>query len=216
MNTKHIIYVCLVVGALLFLVSSPVNANAASGLTVFGSTEVRSSDLKPFPKWTGTLSRYFDQKKLAERNCGLEKFNPCALRAWEEKVDSLQDKNTLAQLREVNRYLNKVRYVLDPINWGVPDYGSTPNEFFAVDGDCEDYAIAKFISLRALGIPNEDMRIMVVQDMNLGGIIHSVLAVRLNGQVYILDNQIPKLEKATRIHHYRPIYSINEGSWWRH
>jgi len=202
--------VCIIICSLF-----PVPVHAR-GLQVFTAQEVRSSDLKPFPKWTGALSRYFNQKKLAERPCGSDKFNPCSLQTWEKKVNSLQGKGKLAQLREVNRYLNKVNYVLDPINWGVADYWSTPNEFFAVDGDCEDYAITKFISLRALGFSNDAMRIMVVQDMNLGGIIHSVLAVKLDGEIYILDNQIPKLEKAKNIHHYRPIYSINEGNWWRH
>lgn len=192
------------------------HAAEAGGLREFTGREVESSDLKPFPKWTGTLDRYFDQKKLTETPCGSDKFNPCKLNEWQAKIDSLQGKPLVDQLREINRYLNGVRYVLDPINWGVADFWSTPNEFFAVDGDCEDYAIAKFISLRALGVPNDQMRIMVVQDMNLGGIIHSILAVKVGGTVYILDNQIPRLADASGIYHYKPIYSLNEAAWWRH
>ena len=201
--------------ALVLALLSP-NLAFSKGLEEFSGNEVQSSDLKPFPKWTGTLNRYFDQKKLADRPCGSDKFNPCDLQNWQSKIASLQGKPLMTQVTEINLYLNKVRYVLDPVNWGVADYWSTPGEFFEVDGDCEDYAISKFISLRALGVPNDQMRIMIVQDQNLGGIIHSILAVKLNGKVYILDNQIPRLVEANSIYHYKPIYSINESAWWRH
>lgn len=194
----------------------PHNAFARQGLENFSGREVESSDLKPFPKWTGMLDRYFDQKQLQAHPCGSHNFNPCTLSDWKRKLETLRGKPLMDQLREINGHLNTVRYVLDPVNWRVDDYWTTPNEFFAVDGDCEDYAIAKFMSLRALGVPNDAMRIMVVQDMNLGGIIHSVLAVRVDDTTYILDNQIPQLVRASSIYHYRPIYSINETGWWRH
>lgn len=200
----------------LLLCMNPDAAFAARGLTNFTGKEIRSDNLRPFPKWTGTLERYFNQLTLQSRPCGSVRFNPCALWQWKAKVDSLRGKPILTQLKEINHYLNTVPYVLDPVNWGVPDYWATPNEFFDVNGDCEDYAIAKFISLRALGVPNDKMRIMIVQDMNLGGIVHSILAVNVDGETLILDNQIPNVVRASGIYHYRAIYSINETAWWRH
>lgn len=205
------------IGAVLLatlLLAAP--SHAAQGLRNFSGKEVESSDLKPFPKWTGALSRYFDQKQLSTEKCGSSKFNPCKLSQWNTKVESLRGASRRKQADEVNRYLNGVKYILDPVNWGTPDHWATPNEFLAVNGDCEDYAIAKFMSLRALGVPNEDMRIMIVQDMNLGGIIHGILALKLEGETYILDNQIPNMILASKIYHYKPVYSINETGWWRH
>lgn len=195
-------------------VASP--ASAARGLENFTGNEVRSADLAPFPKWTGTLERYFSHKKLAKEPCGSSKFNPCKLNEWKAKIESLRDKPRAKQVEEINRYINTIDYIVDPVNWGMPDHWATPNEFFAMNDDCEDYAIAKFMSLRALGVPNDDMRIMIVQDMNLGGIIHGILALRMDGEIYILDNQIKNLIPARKIHHYKAIYSINETAWWRH
>lgn len=208
----------LAISLILFLLASLSSAPAlaAPGLENFSGKEVPSSNLKPFPKWTGTLERYFNQQKLSAQTCDTGKFNPCQLNEWRDIIANLQKKPRKAQLDAINHYINTVRYILDPVNWGMADYWATPNEFFDVDGDCEDYAIAKFMSLRALGIPNEDMRIMIVRDMNLGGIIHGILAVRLEGETYILDNQIEQVIPARKIYHYTPVYSINETTWWRH
>lgn len=204
----------MILCAAISFASAP--AYAGRGLTNFTGSEPESTNLKPFPKWTGALSRYFNERKLASQPCGSQRFNPCALKNWQAHIDSLRGASREEQVRGINKYLNGIKYIEDPVNWGVSDYWATPNEFFEVDGDCEDYAISKFMSLRALGVSNDDMRIMIVQDMNLGGILHGILAVRLNGETWILDNQIPSAVKASSIYHYRPIYSINETSWWRH
>ncbi|MEE8547966.1 MAG: transglutaminase-like cysteine peptidase, partial [Alphaproteobacteria bacterium] len=80
---------------------------------------------------------------------------------------------------------------------------------------CEDYAITKYMSLRTLGVPAEDMRIVVLQDMNLR-LAHAVLVVYLNDEAFVLDNQIRWVVKETTIRHYRPYYSVNETHWWLH
>ena len=71
------------------------------------------------------------------------------------------------------------------------------------------------MSLKALGFPPKSMRIVVLMDHNLN-IHHSVLAVYLNERIYILDNQIKQVVEDKKIHHYEPIFSINETHWWRH
>jgi predicted transglutaminase-like cysteine proteinase len=115
----------------------------------------------------------------------------------------------------VQKYANEAEYIIDPINWGVEDYWATPKQFFIKDGDCEDYAIAKFMSLRKLGFKNEDMRVVVLNDTNLKT-LHSVLVVYMDNEEWILDNQISPVVTSSQIHHYQPIYSINETNWWMH
>ena len=83
------------------------------------------------------------------------------------------------QIEEVNTYLNNVSYLTDPINYGVADYLAVPREHLSRQGDCDDYAIAKFLSLRSLGFSNEGLRVVVLQDLNLR-IPHAVLAVYVN------------------------------------
>ncbi len=130
-------------------------------------------------------------------------------------IDQTRTEAPLAQLKRVNGFMNRHRYIIDPINWGVKDYWATPGQFFRKHGDCEDYAIAKYLSLKMLGWDTGKMRIVVLRDLNLK-IAHAVLLVRLNDSYMLLDNQIAIVVDSKRIRHYRPIYSVNEKSWWRH
>ncbi len=140
----------------------------------------------------------------------------CAEERLTRLLAALADKPLADQLSAINRFFNRAPYVLDPVNWGVPDYWASPGQFAAKDGDCEDYAIAKYLALRRLGVPARAMRVVVLEDRNLNT-DHAVLAVRdPEGQIWILDNQTPVVVKAERIRHYRPVYSINEEAWWLH
>lgn len=182
---------------------------------LFGYTEIKSSNLSPFPKWTGTLDRYFEERELEDGVCTSTLFNKCHLKDWKEFLATLEGKDLAAQLDAVNAYMNRAPYIIDPINYGVPDYWATPRQFFVKDGDCEDYAIAKYLSMRALGTPTDPMRVVVLFDQNLD-LAHAVLAFYTKGTILILDNQIGEVVEHTRIRHYRPIYSLNENAWWMH
>ncbi len=182
---------------------------------LFGTSEKRSGNLKPFPKWTGVLERYFKDSGLPEGSCDDAAFNKCHLAYWGEFIDKLVDSSPMEQLDSINRYMNKATYITDIRNYGINDYWATPKQFFDRDGDCEDYSIAKFTSLRALGWDNAQMRIVVLQDLNLK-IAHAVLAVYVDGEAWILDNQIKQIVTAGTIRHYRPLFSLNEDSWWIH
>ena len=182
---------------------------------LFGTEEIRNKNLKPFPKWTGMLKRYFKEGALGEGDCSSDTFNACHLQEWQAFLNSLDGKKLVKKVKAVNTYLNGVKYITDIRNWGLDDYWATPTQFKSQNGDCEDYAIAKYMSLRALGIPLDKMRIVVVQDQNLG-VAHGILAVYINNKPYILDNQIKQILPSKKIHHYKPFYSVNEKYWWLH
>ncbi len=182
--------------------------------TIFGTQEARSSNISMFPKWQGALERYFDEIERPN-DCSPGIFSECLLQDWQTFLDRQQGSDPMSQVAAVNDEMNEQRYIIDPRNWGVEDYWATPLQFLDKHGDCEDYAIAKFMSLRALGWPNESMRIVVLKDMNLD-IMHAVLVVYHEGRALVLDNQIDQVMPAEKIRHYRPIYSVNEESWWLH
>ncbi|MBK8160279.1 MAG: transglutaminase-like cysteine peptidase [Rhodospirillaceae bacterium] len=92
---------------------------------------------------------------------------------------------------------------------------ATPFQFLKMEGDCEDYAIAKFMALKALGIPIEDMRVLALRDMNLD-IGHAVLIVYDGDTALLLDNQIKSVVPADTVKHYMPIFSLSETGWWLH
>lgn len=195
----------------LLMESDPVSANRNS---YFNMDSQRSDNLVPFPKWTGMLTRYSDQKKISDAECDRVQFHPCAIKEWRALIERLRSKSFREQLDAVNDWANEHPYIVDQLNWGMEDYWETPHEFIAENGDCEDYAIAKYYSLRALGVPEEKLRIMIVQDFNLGGIIHAILGAYDGDQLLILDNQIQQIMPAMKIYHYRPIYGVNEAWWW--
>ena len=190
-------------------------ATAPAYPKLFGTSEKRSQNLKPFPKWTGVMARYFEDSGMPEGSCDDVTLNICHVAYWGNFIAKLATASPLEQLDGINRYMNEATYITDPRNYRKKDYWATPKQFFDRDGDCEDYAIAKFTALRALGWDNDHMRIVVLQDLNLG-IAHAVLVVYVEGVAWVLDNQIDDIIRADRILHYRPYYSINEDGWWLH
>lgn len=182
---------------------------------LFGTGEVRSERMSVFPKWQGALARYFDERRLVDAPCTEGVFNRCHLRDWARFLDRLQGLAPRRQIAEVNRYMNRKRYIIDPRNYGVVDYWATPGQFLSRNGDCEDYAIAKFMSLRALGFDDRGLRIVVLRDLNLR-LYHAILVVYHRGEALVLDNQVQNVVPAASISHYRPIYSLNEHNWWLH
>lgn len=182
---------------------------------LFGTSETRSDNLKPFTKWTGVLERIHADRYRESAACAPAGSARCRVQDWQAFLATLGGKPRQEQVEAVNRYMNRHAYIEDLPNYGVPDYWATPREFFSKDGDCEDYAIAKYVSLRQLGFAESQLRIVVLQDLNLN-VAHAVLVVYLDGKTLMLDNQIKHVIETEKVRHYRPLFSINERSWWLH
>lgn len=181
---------------------------------LFGTREIKAGSLKPFPKWTDMLVRAQHEREEAA-GCKPGLARRCPWQDWQAFLQGLKGLSPEEQLERVNREVNRRRYVLDPPNWGVPDYWATPLQFLRKNGDCEDYAITKYISLRMLGFSEDSLRVLVLNDLNRG-VPHAILVVELKGATLLLDNQIPTVVEAAKVRHYQPIYSINEHAWWLH
>lgn len=174
---------------------------------LFNSSERQSYDLSAFTKWTGMFDRFETAMKHAQ--------SKAAVRDWQESVYELRGL-PLAQMADgVNDIINKTRYITDSRNWGQSDYWATPIEFLTRGGDCEDFAIAKYVSLRALGVPDERLRIAIVQDLQKN-IPHAVLIVYTDQGAMLLDNQMKQMRPTNSTDRYKPIFSINRQAWWLH
>lgn len=102
---------------------------------------------------------------------------------WARRIatQDLRSNDFLMQLRKVNGYINSV-----PYRGEETDTWRTPREFMSRGGDCEDYAIAKYMTLKALGVSDDDMRIAIYPDpLRKAG--HAVLVVRHGGREWVLD-----------------------------
>ena len=205
----------IAVTALLGAAMSANAANVPDYQPLFGTREVHSTNLAPFPKWTKMLDRYSAEIDASESTCKETPFTKCPFNYWQPFLDTLRSANPMTQLRQIHRYMNEFQYVKDSRNYNRPDYWATPRQFFERGGDCEDYAIAKYMSLRALGWKMEHLRIVVVQNLTLD-IAHAVLIAYHDDEAWVLDNEIKPVIAADRIDHFRPYFSINENSWWLH
>jgi predicted transglutaminase-like cysteine proteinase len=189
---------------------------AAKAPPLFGTSEFRAESLDALPKWQRVLCQIEREQSTYQACARGSKICPSrAAVAWQSVIRSQIGRPSIEQLQAVNRFLNDWRYKSDDHNYGRRDYWATPLEFLRNSGDCEDYAIAKYVSLRQLGFTPEQLRMVVVRDV-LRDLAHAVLAVYLDDEVYILDNLTNAVLPQDRISHYVPYYSINETTRWAH
>jgi predicted transglutaminase-like cysteine proteinase len=131
-----------------------------------------------------------------------------------------KNEKTIMKLKLVNDFFNNVKYMIDIEHWKVIDYWATPIEFLGTrNGDCEDYAIAKYFALIQVGIPKEKLRISYVKLLNKRTQYeeaHMVLAYfnQPNSIPIILDNINQQLELASKRDDLKLIYSFNADGLW--
>lgn len=195
------------------LLAGPIPAHAFPA-NLFGYGQTAQNDIAAFPQWLRALERQL-RDDLRDGDCGERRINRCHMGQWLAFLASIRALPPQEQLRAVNRYANEKDYVLDLDNYGVDDYWAIAREFLRNGGDCEDFAITKYFSLRWLGYPRDDLRIVVVQDTNLR-VPHAVLAVGRGDDILVLDNQVREVLPHRQVVHYAPVYSINERGWWIH
>lgn len=138
--------------------------------------------------------------------------SPSALR-FLEIVDAARRLEGRARLGEINRALN---LAIRPVSDGPIDVWSTPLETLAKGtGDCEDYAIAKFLALRFAGIDSDEIRIVVVHDA-VHREHHAVAAARLDGRWLTLDNRRMAMVEDSAARNYRPAFVIDQHDVMRY
>lgn len=133
---------------------------------------------------------------------------------WEKVVSSYKksDNNSNMNLEQVNRSVNKVRYVSDSRNWGKGDYWASPEDFYKRGGDCEDYAIAKYFKLMDMGYSPDNMEIMVLFKRRTQE-YHAVLKVKDGRKTYIMDNEYNKLMDTAYLKNYDIMYYLSDKGW---
>lgn len=198
----------------LLLVAMPAPPVAAAIPSLLGTVSVRAGDRVRLPKWEAVLRRVRDDLD-AVSHCRREpsRCRDRALARWARLLDRAAAHPLVEQLELVNRFANRLPYVLDRRNWASRDYWASPREFLRRSGDCEDYAIFKYATLRLLGVAAEDLRIVVLHDA-ARSIDHAVLAVRLEGRILVLDNVEDTIRPDEELPHYLPYYSVNERARW--
>jgi predicted transglutaminase-like cysteine proteinase len=204
---------------------SPAADLAAATLNASGSIDPGGSSAEPFgllahqlsegglrDKWQG-VERQLDDELLVLALCE-EDRSRCGSQAalqFLAIVDIARGREGRARLGEINRAINlAIRPVSDLAQYGSIDVWSPPLATFASgSGDCEDYAIAKYVALRIAGIATEDLRLLIVRDTRLQE-DHAVVAARLDGRWLMLDNRRMAMVEDAQIRNYRPTFAIDQ------
>lgn len=117
-------------------------------------------------------------------------------------------------IHDVNNFFNQVQWVSDSLHWGEKDYWQTPLEtLIEFKGDCEDIAIAKYTTLRVMGIP--DRKLSLVYSYT-GGAAHMVLAYyeSFDSNPYVLDSLNKNLLRGDEREDIVPVYEFNSTTVW--
>jgi predicted transglutaminase-like cysteine proteinase len=175
---------------------------------LFGTVEFRRP-LEKQQNWLSVLRRNAEEPVFSEGKLLGGSVT------WGELRAKAAGRPFAGMLDVVNRFWNAWPYRLDSEVWGREDFWASPAEFLSRSGDCEDYCIAKYFTLRELGVPAGDMRIVVVRE-TVRGAVHAVLAVYEGRQVHILDNLVEHVRPMRRVRNYEPYFSVNENGRWMH
>ena len=209
--------------ALAFAVAGAVHGTAAEttgvlsmeSVPLFGAVETKVKKSTSFRSWETLLKRYAKQEGRLLKGRGRinEKLGS---KLWNELIDSLRGLDRATQIEKINSYFNSLTYQSDSKNYDVEDYWATPYQFLSrAKGDCEDFAAAKYLALRALGFESSQLRLVVGYDRARGA-AHTVTLAVVDGQVLMLDIGDNAIVEMAEVSGFDPFYSVTESDGWLH
>ncbi|WP_228768472.1 transglutaminase-like cysteine peptidase [Shewanella sp. TC10] len=140
-----------------------------------------------------------------------------AFHEWQKLIINNTQRDAYEQLNRVNQFANRnIQFKTDIEHWGKDDYWATPIESLGTGfGDCEDYAIFKYVSLIASGIEESKLRLMYVRALTIDE-PHMVLiySEEPNSIPLVLDNLKSRILPANKRPDLKPIYSFNGQGLW--
>ncbi len=169
--------------------------------------------------WVGVAVDVFPVDKVlqaAQQRYGASAAQ--AVRDWNNVLGLFRGGSEMQRLKDVNEFFNRrIKFVDDQKNWGENDYWATPIESLVRGaGDCEDYAIAKYFTLKFVGIPVTKLRITYVRAI-IGGAGSNVSQAHMvltyyptpDAEPLVLDNLVGEIRPASRRADLQPIFSFN-------
>ena len=174
---------------------------------VLPSTSFPTGELRA--KWSDLEARISaDEKLLATCRSDQSKCSQAESR-FLSIVELARKHEGRARLGWLNRAVNmSIKPVSDRVQYGDADYWASPLQTLGNGtGDCEDYAIIKYVALRAVGVEADNLRLVIVQN-DKRQTQHAVLAVRHEQQWLILDNLTMVITTAEDARNYRPLFTL--------
>jgi len=166
------------------------------------------------------LAQGFDDARMQRSAAAIGARAEGALRHLRPLFYARHSMDDAARLHAINHFFNqRIEFATDQQAWGQVDYWASPLQALQHGrGDCEDYAIAKYFSLLAAGLPAARLRLVYVRAQLDDGAAqaHMVLAYYppSGSEPLILDNLVDDIQPASRRSDLTPVFSFNsEGLW---
>jgi predicted transglutaminase-like cysteine proteinase len=153
-----------------------------------------------------------DHEEMVLAGCREQKPCPEPARELLNIIAEGRGRTDRARIGLINRAVDlAITPTADEAQWGVEDHWSSPLETLQTHrGDCEDYAIIKYVALREAGLSSADVKIVILRKLFPSG-DHAVAAARVNGEWLILDNRQLTLVRDTDMMRATPKFQLDEG-----
>jgi len=147
---------------------------------------------------------------------GIDPVTQAQVEAWKSLIDSGSQWSDIKKLTRVNDFVNQFNFVDDKIHWQQEDYWATPLQTLVTrGGDCEDFSIAKYFTLSAMGLDEDKMRLTYVKALKINQ-AHMVVSYYEypTAEPLVLDNLNPVILPASQRPDLLPVYSFNGTGLW--
>jgi len=135
---------------------------------------------------------------------------------WQDLIVSDNSTGDLDKLEKVNTFFNRIDFVSDSLLWNQDDYWATPVELIVMNGgDCEDFSIAKYFTLKKMGVDENKLNMTYVKALTLNQ-AHMVVTYydTPESEPLILDNLNPDILPASARSDLVPVFSFNGSGLW--
>ncbi len=160
-------------------------------------------------KWSGVVADIRAESDILTRCRDATQPCPEAAQKFLAVIAAGRARKGRARIGVINRAINlAIRPTSDLAQWGVVDRWSAPLATLTTGrGDCEDYAIAKYVALTEAGISADDVKLIIVRDLAAGE-DHAVVAARLGQKWIVLDNRRLTLLEDVEMAHVVPLFVL--------
>ena len=160
-------------------------------------------------KWTSVVADIRAESDILTRCRDAAQFCPPAAQKFLAVIADGRAHEGRARIGVINRAINlAIQPTSDLAQWGVVDRWSAPLATLTTGrGDCEDYAIAKYVALTAAGVSEDDVKLIIVRDLAAAE-DHAVVATRLDDKWIVLDNRRLTLLEDVEMPRVLPLFAL--------
>jgi predicted transglutaminase-like cysteine proteinase len=192
-----------------------VESGTHQATALFGAETQLLTQGEVLDKWNHVRADIARELQIVDRCRATDVCSAAARRLIDLSAEGA-GRNGRARVGLINRAVDTaIGPASDEAQWRVPDHWSSPLETLqSGHGDCEDYAIVKYLALLDVGMSEADLRIVLMRNV-FPNEDHAVLAARVDGEWLILDSRTLTLVRDTDLARATPIFVLDNVGAWR-